>query len=96
MKWIFSASSGKLSGFAATAVEGKRTTGFGYFFIQCVYITQQGADIMQKRFCSCGGSVWVRYIFANRRWLAFFFSARNESTDCCPHCGRLLDIQQLL
>lgn len=54
---------------------------------------------MQQRFCSCGASVWVRYFFANKRWMAFFFSSQhsmNGGTDSCPHCGKPLDIQNLL
>ncbi|MDL2272788.1 hypothetical protein LJC23_07150 [Desulfovibrio sp. OttesenSCG-928-I05] len=54
---------------------------------------------MQQRFCSCGASVWVRYFFANKRWMAFFFSDQHPmsgGTCSCPHCGQPLDIQNLL
>ncbi len=52
---------------------------------------------MQKRFCSCGALVWVRYLFANARWLAFFYHGDDCSfgTRTCPCCGRVLDIQDL-
>ena len=52
---------------------------------------------MQKRFCSCGASVWVRYFFANARWLAFFYRGQDThaGTHVCPGCGNRLDIQNL-
>ncbi len=52
---------------------------------------------MQQRFCNCGAAVWVRYFFANRRWLAFFYPGENASsgTTTCPCCGCRLDIQTL-
>lgn len=53
---------------------------------------------MQQRFCSCGAGVWVRYFFANRLWLAFFYhgDSGDISTNVCPCCGRALDIEKLL
>ena len=52
---------------------------------------------MQKRFCTCGASVWVRYIYANMRWLTFFYSGDDsyKGTSRCPHCGCSLNIQDL-
>ncbi len=52
---------------------------------------------MQKRFCSCGGAIWVSYLFINMRWMTFFFSTEDgrHALKICPHCGRTLDIQTL-
>ncbi len=52
---------------------------------------------MQQRFCLCGAAVWVRYIFANTRWLAFFYrgDCAEVGTNVCPHCGRALNIESL-
>ena len=52
---------------------------------------------MQQRFCSCGTGVWVRYFFANARWLAFFYRGNEGEmgTDVCPCCGRHLNIENL-
>jgi hypothetical protein len=52
---------------------------------------------MQKRFCSCGTSVWVRYFFANMRWMTFFYQGEGNhaGTHVCPGCGNALDIQKL-
>ena len=52
---------------------------------------------MQQRFCSCGTGIWVRYFFANKLWLAFFYRGDGDiSTNACPNCGRALDIEKLL
>ncbi|MDL2209975.1 hypothetical protein LJC26_04140 [Desulfovibrio sp. OttesenSCG-928-O18] len=53
---------------------------------------------MQQRFCLCGASVWVRYFFANTRWLAFFYrgDAGEAGTHACPNCGKALNIENLL
>ncbi|MCC8194757.1 MAG: hypothetical protein LIP28_08955 [Deltaproteobacteria bacterium] len=52
---------------------------------------------MQQRFCSCGASIWVRYFFANKHWLAFFYrgDSGDTSTSVCPCCGKPLNIESL-
>ena len=52
---------------------------------------------MQQRFCHCGASIWVRYFFANTRWLAFFYQedAGEVGTNVCPCCGQQLNIENL-
>lgn len=52
---------------------------------------------MQQRFCTCGTRVWVNYIFANMRWLAFFYrgEAAETGTTRCPCCGQSLNIETL-
>ena len=52
---------------------------------------------MQQRFCSCGASIWVRYFFAEKHWLAFFYRAvqGDAKTTICPCCGKNLNIEQL-
>ncbi len=62
-----------------------------------MFIFSNKERVMQKRFCSCGASVWVRYFFANTRWFAFFYSGENGGMgmDTCPCCGSTLDIQDL-
>ena len=52
---------------------------------------------MQQRFCSCGTGIWVRYFFANTRWLAFFYRGNEGEmgTNVCPNCGRHLNIENL-
>jgi len=52
---------------------------------------------MQQRFCSCGTSVWVRYFFANKYWLALFYHVDSDDilTNTCPCCGKFLNIEQL-
>ena len=53
---------------------------------------------MQQRFCSCGAGIWVRYFFANTRWLAFFYrgDTGETGTNVCSSCGKRLDIENLL
>ncbi len=52
---------------------------------------------MQQRFCSCGLSVWVRYLLTS--WnTVFFYSAEEEGSALlarCPCCGNKLDINTL-
>lgn len=52
---------------------------------------------MQQRFCTCGAAVWVRYLFANTRWLAFFYrgEAGEMSANVCPVCAKALNIENL-
>ncbi|MFV0421587.1 hypothetical protein [Oleidesulfovibrio sp.] len=52
---------------------------------------------MQQRFCSCGASVWVRYLFNS--WHTVFFNTADDESSAllarCPCCGSKLDINSL-
>jgi hypothetical protein len=55
---------------------------------------------MQKRFCHCGGPVWVNYLLLPRKdWrIPVFCPAEdkwNEPTALCPNCGRKLELDAL-
>lgn len=52
---------------------------------------------MQQRFCLCGKEIWVRYLFANMRWRAFFHRGEDghPRTSVCPNCARRLNIENL-
>ena len=67
------------------------------YFLSSVFIFSNKESTMQKRFCSCGASIWVRYFLANTRWMAFFYTAGESSngTRSCPHCGSDLNIHML-
>ncbi len=51
---------------------------------------------MQKRFCSCGYSVWVHYLCVGRLWQALFAAGREGTAlRTCPGCGMPLSIHSL-
>ena len=51
---------------------------------------------MQKRFCLCGRSVWVEYVF-DKDWVTIFHPEHRQCPRIqrCPHCGLELDIDRL-
>ena len=53
---------------------------------------------MQKRYCQCGQSVWVRYLLNAQLCISLFLDANGgeeKSLDRCPRCHRRLDINEL-
>lgn len=56
---------------------------------------------MQKRFCTCGHMVFVRYITANGFWKPLFMlnqrlpQQMKITVSSCPKCGTPLDIHTL-
>lgn len=53
---------------------------------------------MQRRFCECGGLVWVQYVLFASHCRAVFWTAPHGSGTAlhrCPRCGRQLDIDEL-
>ena len=60
---------------------------------------------MQKRFCSCGQAVLVDYMLSGSLCDTMFrsdkqacghgFSEQGDILLCCPHCGTLLNINEL-
>ena len=57
--------------------------------------------VMQKRFCSCGHMVLVRYISANGTWMPLFMlnqrlpQQKKITVADCPKCGIPLSIHNL-
>jgi len=53
---------------------------------------------MQQRFCTCGSTIWVQYLFSNTD-CRVVFRPRDEGKYAtltrCPGCGRKLDIDEL-
>jgi len=51
---------------------------------------------MQKRFCLCGRSVWVEYVF-DKDWVTIFHPEHRQCPRIqrCPHCGLELNIDRL-
>ena len=53
---------------------------------------------MQKRFCICGAHVWVEYRILPETCQTLFHNMPYKAgvrLHRCPHCGRLLNIDEL-
>ena len=56
---------------------------------------------MQKRFCSCGHMLFVRYLSNNGSWLPLFIVNQHPpvqkkiNVSSCPSCGAPLNINAL-
>lgn len=53
---------------------------------------------MQQRFCTCGCSVWVQYMFSRLNCNVVFWRGSMDSGERvsrCPSCGEKLNIDNL-
>lgn len=53
---------------------------------------------MQKRYCTCGHSLWVFFITRQQHWKSVFFNGTcfaGIRVETCPHCGAPLDINSM-
>ncbi|ACV67490.1 hypothetical protein [Desulfohalobium retbaense] len=52
---------------------------------------------MQKRYCTCGRTIWVNYYHTNQGWIPQLnrHAHPQETLRICPNCGRILDINRL-
>jgi hypothetical protein len=50
---------------------------------------------MQRRMCQCGRDIWVQY--RKGRFAVFWLMSIEfgRTVQCCPDCGRRLDIDEL-
>jgi 5-methylcytosine-specific restriction endonuclease McrA len=53
--------------------------------------------VMQKRYCTCGRTIWVNYYHTNQGWIPQLnrHAHPQETLRICPNCGRILDINRL-
>jgi hypothetical protein len=53
---------------------------------------------MQQRFCKCGFSIWVQYLFSEAQCHTVFWSTIHGNgfkLSRCPSCGKSLSIDEL-
>lgn len=62
-----------------------------------MFIFSNKEQVMQKRFCLCGYSVWVHYLCVGRLWQALFADGKEQGTAlrACPGCGLPLSIHSV-
>lgn len=77
----------------------KDTSGVAFFFANMLLFINKEI-VMQKRFCSCGYMVFVRYLCSNGKWRPEVIvqdreGRRGVGMTRCPICGSALSIHSL-